>query len=276
MAGVVKNHIWLFFLLWAPILAVGQPVHIEIPLTATDAGGHSSTVYFGVDPAATYCIDPALGEFELPSDRCGTEPLCVYFTDIHTDTGACMGNGLLLDLRAYTSPAQADTYAVAFTAQQFPLVFRWPGNLGSFFDTLHLRDAVNGSLYNANMIAVDSLVVQPGTVLKLLIYARNPRPGVAGVSGGPPELPSAPLLFQNYPNPFNPGTEIRYVLSGRTDVSLRVYDLLGRMVADLVESAQPPGVYTVPWHPDQLPSGMYYYCLRTSGSVRTKSMLFLR
>ncbi len=256
--------------------AGAQSVHLKVPLTLVDGGLHSSTIYFGVDPSATYCIDPALGEFELPADRCGTEPLCVYFTDTRTDSGACMGNGLLLDLRAYTSPAQADTYAVSFTAQQYPLVFRWPANLAGYYDTLRMKDAVTGLLYHADMLSVDSLVISSSNVQKLLIYAQGPKGYLDHVDEAPAGLPDRPMLSQNYPNPFNPETRIRYTLTRRTGVSLRVYDLLGRVVAVLVESEQPRGEYVVSWRPGGLPAGVYFYRLMTSSDSETKTMFYLR
>jgi hypothetical protein len=92
--------------------------------------------------------------------------------------------------------------------------------------------------------------------------------------------PASMMLFQNYPNPFNPTTAIRYQVSGVSNqltaesrVLIAVYDLLGREVAMLVNKAQEPGRYTVPFNAGGLPSGIYLYSLRTAGGyeVRTSS-----
>ncbi|MGA9407989.1 MAG: M1 family aminopeptidase, partial [Bacteroidota bacterium] len=89
----------------------------------------------------------------------------------------------------------------------------------------------------------------------------------------------APLNFtleQNYPNPFNAGTVIKYQLSHLTDVTLKIYDVLGREVATLVNTKQLPGYYEYPWSGKNLASGIYFYQL-TAGDVHLqKKMLLLK
>ncbi len=74
-------------------------------------------------------------------------------------------------------------------------------------------------------------------------------------------VPKAFALDQNYPNPFNPTTEIGYQLSAVSNVSLKVYDVLGREVASLVDDRQNAGVYRVVFNGAGLPSGVYFYRL---------------
>jgi len=68
-------------------------------------------------------------------------------------------------------------------------------------------------------------------------------------------------LFQNYPNPFNPSTAISYQLSADSRVSLRIYDLLGREVATLVDQDKPAGFHQETWNAAPYSSGMYIYQL---------------
>ena len=68
-------------------------------------------------------------------------------------------------------------------------------------------------------------------------------------------------LAQNYPNPFNPSTTISYDVAKAAHVTIRVYDVLGRMVAQLVDGLQNPSKYTVQWNPAGLSSGTYIYRL---------------
>jgi flagellar hook assembly protein FlgD len=77
----------------------------------------------------------------------------------------------------------------------------------------------------------------------------------------PQETPRTFALFQNYPNPFNPTTAISYQLSAVSDVTLRIYDMLGREVATIVHGVQAAGMQTVRWNASDLPSGVYYYRL---------------
>ncbi len=74
------------------------------------------------------------------------------------------------------------------------------------------------------------------------------------LSGTPKEF----ALFQNYPNPFNPSTTIRYDLSKNAYVKVTVYDILGRVVANLVDGVQSASKYSVKWNPSGLSSGIYF------------------
>jgi hypothetical protein len=68
-------------------------------------------------------------------------------------------------------------------------------------------------------------------------------------------------LEQNYPNPFNPSTVISYQLAGQSHVTLRVYDLLGREVAALVNEVKSAGNYSATFNASNFPSGVYFYRL---------------
>ncbi|MGB2867440.1 MAG: T9SS type A sorting domain-containing protein [Bacteroidota bacterium] len=72
-----------------------------------------------------------------------------------------------------------------------------------------------------------------------------------------PAIPTNFECFQNYPNPFNPVTTIQYQLPVNGNVSLKVYDILGQEVADLVNEQKGPGIYAVQWDASKLPSGIY-------------------
>jgi hypothetical protein len=88
------------------------------------------------------------------------------------------------------------------------------------------------------------------------------------------ELPEGYALRQNYPNPFNPSTQIRFDLPAAGFVSLKVYDLLGREVATLVNQELNAGTYEVPFSGENLPSGTYIATMQ-SGSFRATSKMLL-
>lgn len=93
------------------------------------------------------------------------------------------------------------------------------------------------------------------------------------------ELPSAPssyALYQNYPNPFNPSTTVRYQIPLGTHVTLKVFDLLGREVARLVDGTREAGIHTVQLNADDLPSGMYLYRLTAGAFTETRRMVILK
>jgi hypothetical protein len=83
-------------------------------------------------------------------------------------------------------------------------------------------------------------------------------PGVTGVQEAASGIPTEFALEQNYPNPFNPSTTIRYDIPKIAHVSVGIYDVLGRMVARLVDGVQSPSKYAVQWSPAGLSSGTYF------------------
>jgi DNA/RNA endonuclease YhcR with UshA esterase domain len=91
-----------------------------------------------------------------------------------------------------------------------------------------------------------------------------------------PSVPEKFELMQNYPNPFNPSTYIEYKLPERTHVSLKVFDVLGREVATLVDAVQEAGSYRVRFESKELSSGVYFYVLRAGKFVDVKKMMLLK
>jgi hypothetical protein len=89
-------------------------------------------------------------------------------------------------------------------------------------------------------------------------------------------IPTEIALKQNYPNPFNPSTSIQYTIGDMQFVSLKVYDILGNEVATLVNSEKPAGVYEVEWNAGNVPSGVYFYQLKTGSFVLTMKMLLVK
>ena len=89
-------------------------------------------------------------------------------------------------------------------------------------------------------------------------------------------IPQQYSLSQNYPNPFNPTTTIMYDIKERTNVALKVFDILGREVISLVNEEKPAGAYSVAFDATNFPSGVYFYQLRAGSFVETKKMLLLK
>jgi len=104
------------------------------------------------------------------------------------------------------------------------------------------------------------------------------------------ESPNYFSLQQNYPNPFNPVTTIKFsipaltpslslgerVSEGRVRVTLKIYDVLGREIAILVNEEKAPGNYEVKWDASGFPSGIYFYRLAAGSFTETKKMVLLR
>ena len=90
------------------------------------------------------------------------------------------------------------------------------------------------------------------------------------------KVPDGFVLEQNYPNPFNPATVITYRLPVAGNVTLKVYDVLGRPVAALVNERQAAGIHSVKFDAVDLPSGVYFYRLHAGSFVSTKKMILLQ
>jgi hypothetical protein len=94
-------------------------------------------------------------------------------------------------------------------------------------------------------------------------------------------IPIGYKLEQNFPNPFNPETTIGYKVTASSNVSLKVYDVLGREVATLVNNYHPAGTYKVAFNVDahrgvSLQSGVYFYRMQTPNYTETKKMLLVK
>ena len=109
---------------------------------------------------------------------------------------------------------------------------------------------------------------------KAIITNNNPN-GTTKVEGGN-STPREFALSQNYPNPFNPSTIINYQIPKDGLVIVKVYDLIGKEVATLVNDYKPAGSYSVSFNASKLASGMYIYQLQSNGAVSTRKMLLIK
>lgn len=90
------------------------------------------------------------------------------------------------------------------------------------------------------------------------------------------EVPDEVSLEQNYPNPFNPSTVIKYTLPESIDVTLAVYDMIGRRIATLVDSRQNAGAHHVSFDASNISSGVYFYRLTAGNEMRIRKMTLIK
>ncbi len=89
-------------------------------------------------------------------------------------------------------------------------------------------------------------------------------------------VPRENKLFDNYPNPFNPTTQIKYSVKENGIVTLKIYDVLGKEVAELVNEEKQAGIYTVNFDGSSLSSGIYFYTISAKNFLQTKKMLLVK
>jgi hypothetical protein len=134
-------------------------------------------------------------------------------------------------------------------------------------------DDVNGSLYFG--LVGGSVQFTPAFVPDEIWY------GPVGIEDEISDIPTEFALNQNYPNPFNPQTNFSIDLPEAQDVSLVVYNILGQNVMTVAEGMYEAGSYTFTWngknsHGDDVPSGIYFYSLRTAEFSKTNKMMLIR
>lgn len=138
------------------------------------------------------------------------------------------------------------------------------------------------NLFNSGAIKISVGDVANGQVVAdafRIIYTGNP----VGIEENS-YLPNEFQLYQNYPNPFNPSTVISWQLVATSDVTLKIYDVLGNEIATLVNEEQQAGRHSVTFDAtnnnqlstNKLASGIYYYRLQAGQQSQTKGMIFLK
>jgi len=101
-------------------------------------------------------------------------------------------------------------------------------------------------------------------------------PVIVSASNPGTEIPKDYSLYQNYPNPFNPKTNIKFDLPKSSYVTLKVYDVTGQQVDEMLSQTMEAGSYTVTWDASHLSSGVYFYKLTAGDYSETKRMVLLK
>ena len=131
------------------------------------------------------------------------------------------------------------------------------GLTSNFLTGVHFTSSTNGYVSGNNK-----------TLLK---YTQS-----IGITPIPGTLPEDYALMQNYPNPFNPTTNIRLEVKKSERIVLKVYDLLGKEIATLVNQKLNPGSYELTFDAGNIPSGVYFYRLEAGDYMETRKMLLIK
>jgi hypothetical protein len=241
--------------------------------------GDTSIVFFGLDHLATDGIDAELGELELPP----LPPLAVWDVRLVLPPNNWGELTSWLDYRneinfPYTGQREYRLqYQIGENTNTLFIEWNFPPEL-----TGVLQDLIVGTLVNVQMQGSGSFSMQRGvspdplllSQLKLMINYNNV---VAGINPEAAEhVPDEFILEQNFPNPFNPTTTINFSLPSESDIVLKVFDVLGNEVSQLVEGRFTSGEHSVVFDASSLSSGIYIYQLRSEMNVITKKMTLLK
>jgi hypothetical protein len=147
----------------------------------------------------------------------------------------------------------------------------WQRNDGLFADVEVRQDAAPAF---ADLDGDGKLDLVIGEYVGNFTYFKNIIP--TAVKSGQSTRPSDFSLEQNFPNPFNPGTTITFTLQTAANVSLKVYDLLGRNVAVLLDAHEGAGRHEVRWDASSFAGGMYFYRLNAGSFDAVKNMVLAK
>jgi len=183
--------------------------------------------------------------------------VAAYSSNIQSSISDGFENGPLIDLRLYMDLGTYDIPFLITLVRDFIPVLQSRGYQHTYseFHDGHSWGNWRGHIDNA------------------LVYL-FPGPAVAVTDDSP--LPSSDFLFQNFPNPFNSSSEFRFQLPGTSPVSLRIFDVLGKEMATLVNEKLGPGSYVRRWNANGFPSGIYFYRLQAGDHSETRKLILLK
>ena len=144
---------------------------------------------------------------------------------------------------------------------------RYDGPVNSYDEAVSIAIDGSGNVY----VTGKSIGNETGYDYATIKYSQST--GISQISSG---IPENFTLLQNYPNPFNPVTNLEFGISDLGFVSLKVYDILGKEVATLVNEKLSPGKYKVEFDGSGLTSGVYFYRITAGEFTDTKRMLFVK
>jgi YVTN family beta-propeller protein len=233
----------------------------------TDNLGRLHTVCTGDYTSVTgniSVITPA-ADTVLATVAVGGAPSSVVFTTTNT---AITSLGASAGLNRYN--------ALTFAAVATPAINGGSGSLAiGFGDSLFVARSGRIVLYNGRTLdSLNQFTLSAGTTYYGLATATLLSTTGTPVTAHP--VAQAFKLEQNYPNPFNPSTTINYSLSQVGSVTLKVYDVLGREIATLVNERKAAGSYTAIFSADRFSSGIYFYRLQSGNFVQTKKMMLVK
>lgn len=170
-----------------------------------------------------------------------------------------------------------------FISNAGPGILKWKARVITGGDWLTLQDTMG--LNSSNLEIAYSQNTTPafriGTIKIWDDSSFSPSQIVSITQVNPTEITSdtknySYTLYNNYPNPFNPSTMIKFSLKERSFVSLKVYNVLGKEVSDLLHGSKDAGIHEVQFNGSELSSGVYYYKLTAGNYTSIKKMLLLK
>lgn len=190
-------------------------------------------------------------------------------------SGNDFGTSITLTADGYAVAGYTNSYGAGGT-DIFVVKFDLSGNICGGYSSPNGASGNGGNIQSLlplslvpspTVLSPAPIVVWGGTVSALCLTAVEPNSN---------EMPREFSLGQNYPNPFNPKTIIKLHIADYRSVTLKVYDLLGKETAELINKEMQPGTYEVEFDGANYPSGIYFYTLQAGDFTETKKMILVK
>ncbi|MCF8242481.1 MAG: T9SS type A sorting domain-containing protein [Melioribacteraceae bacterium] len=149
-------------------------------------------------------------------------------------------------------------------------------NMGEYWELMEGSESLELnflSYYHFDNLYIDSLTNKLYIGTKKGVYVYNL---LTSIEREDETIPNEIALKQNYPNPFNPSTKISFTVPSSSNVTIKVFDILGREIQTLINKSLSPGNYEVEFNGVGLPSGLYIYKLIAGNYSSAKKMILLR
>lgn len=252
---------------WSPTLPGADP---NRSIIIADSNNVPFAPYLGVNDVMAPICRPSIG---VSADG---NALMVAFTVASSETGG-LDTTSFKDVYLTASNDGGATWETPVRLNptsprrdwSYPSVSQWNDNAGSsyFANISVFSDSVPGSYVNG---------AGNGESLAQQIFLRASFDFV-GVNNISSQVPDRFTLHQNYPNPFNPSTSIRFALPSKANVTLKIYDITGKVVATLINNeVVTAGLNEVNFDASNLASGLYFYSLQAGDFRETKKMVLMK
>ncbi len=252
---------------WAPDVNGGNAVQTPFDsLWSSNGNGGATDVMASISrPSISRSINGQLLMMAFLVSRPDTDAIGSHFYDVYMTTSSNGGSNWKFPPRRVTNVSG-------------PL-------RDNRFANLSPTNDITGGSYYANLVyqqdSIPGSVTQTPPAAESLAKQRFMRvrfdPSAIGINTISTEIPAKFNLEQNYPNPFNPVTKIRFSVPKSANITLEVYDVTGRLVSTLVKNeAVTAGLKEVEFNAVNLPSGVYFYSLKTADYTETKKMVLVK
>lgn len=257
-------------------------VSFRVPVTIT-AGSVSDTLFLGVNSGNTVGIDDnaSFGEFTeaqappLPPPPFPFDARFVSLPGRVSTFPTGLGTGSYSDYRGFVSATQVDSFRIRIDGEATDngdVVISWPTTLKNYATSWTIKPYVGSDWPTTDMLKATTVTIPAGGQKSIIIIKSGAFVTDARGATAAGEF----ALGQNYPNPFNPSTTIAFSLARQERATLEVFSLLGARVATVVDGVLSAGTHRVHFDASALPSGVYFYRVRSASATAMRRMILAR